>query len=323
MATLNQFICLTSAGNTGVVPCFFDPKNIIGAFLTPKGAEVDVASLQSALVAKTHATSAAARWYPLYDFVATTDATEQKTIQTFPTGAKKVVREGYNDWTFQFVEGGLSLLSRIRKQNGSNWDFIFVDAGDPTRGQALIGIVGSTATKLKAIPSDGMFFWGNPWKANDGSKITEYTAQFGFKSLYVNNVDLIRVAVATFDLPTTVKGLQDVVLTNPSATTAGLFRVALNMQATQGNLGDTYATELSVAGAWLMTNTATGAAITITGVTYSTTGGYFILTANTGDTDYPTPPATVTINLNTPSALQAIGVDGYESTGTIAVATVA
>lgn len=323
MATINEFICLTSAGNTGVVPCFFDPKNIIGAFLTPKGAEVDVASLQANLIAKTHAASASARWYPIYDFETTTDNTEQKVIQTQPTGQKHVVREGFNDWSFDFVQGGLSLLSRIRKQNGSNWDFIFVDAGDPTRGQALIGTVGSTSTKLKAIPSDGMFFWGNPWKLNDGSKITQYQVQFGFKSVYVNDASLVRVAVASFDLPTTVKGLQDVVLSNPSATTAGLFNVKLLLDATQGNLGDLYSTELAATGMWVATNTATGAAITISGVTYNTTGKYFVVALSVADPDYPTPPATVTINLAAPAVLQAAGVDGYESTGAIAIASVA
>lgn len=316
MATINSFQCLADAGNTGVVPCFLDVKNIVGAILAPKGSEIDVTSLQTNLIAKTHFVTKAGRYYPIYDFETTTDATEQKVVQNQPTGQKHVVREGFNDWSFAFVDGGLSLSKQIRKFNGSNWDFYFIDAQG-----VIYGIAGSTSDMLKAIPSDGGFFWCNPYKLNDGSKITEYSVQFVFKTTYAN--DLLVGVQADFDFPTTVKGLQNVTLSNPSATTAGLFRVKAVRTDTQGNLGDEFATELAVTSAWVIKNAATGAIVTTLSATYDVAGGYFIVGATTGDTDYPTPPAPVTINLGAPAVLQGLGVDGYESTGAISIATVA
>lgn len=320
MATLNTLACANDVGNTGVGGCFYDPKNMIGAFLVPKGSEVDIASLQASLIAKTHHVSPSQRWYPVYGFETTTDSTEEKTVQTMPTGQKHVVREGYNDWKFQIVDGGLSLSLELRKFNGSNWDFIFIDGGDPSRGQALIGIVGSTSTKIKGIPSDGGFFWAAPFKLNDGSKITEYSVQYVFKSTYLNTKGLTAFVVTGFDLPTVVKGLQNVVLTGSAAVTKGTYYVTAKTEATGNDLGELYSTELASASMWSAKNATTGAVITISGVTYDADNGRFVLVLSTADTDYPT-SGDINFNLVAPATLQAAGVDGYESTGVLAIAS--
>ena len=90
MATLNTLACANDVGNTGVGGCFYDPKNMIGAFLVPKGSEVDIASLQASLIAKTHHVSPSQRWYPVYGFETTTDSTEEKTVQTMPTNITSI-----------------------------------------------------------------------------------------------------------------------------------------------------------------------------------------------------------------------------------------
>lgn len=310
MAELNKLTDSTTICNTGVGGLFFDPKIIIGVFLCPKKYELDVTALQTNLIAATHATSKKARIYPIYDLVTPKDSTEQKVVQNFNTGAKKVVREGYNDWMFQFVQGGLTLLQEIRKFNGSLYDFIFLD----DKGR-LMGIKGSAANKLRAVPSDGGFFWAEPWKSNDGSKVAEYLIQTVFKSIYLT--DLIVFVETDFDVPTTINGLQDVVLTAETGGTPGTYKVTAKTKVGE-NLAELYPTVLNNAANWLIKNFQTNGAIADTTLTIGTNSNgeaCFVFELDTADTDYPTAGQFLTFDLNTPVTLQAAGVDGYESTG--------
>lgn len=316
MATIDKLDCLNTSGNTGVGSCFFDPKNIVGAILAPKGYEFDVTTPQATLIAATHNASPSNRLYPLWDFETTTDSSEDKTIQTMGTGAKHVVREGFNDWKFQYVSGGLSLLLEARLFNGPSWDFYFVDADNN-----IIGVAGSSETKLKAIPSTGGFFWAAPWKLNDASKITEYMLQFVFNTRYANTKGLTKFVAAGFDVPSIIKGLQNVVLTGAAASTPGSYNITALTEATQTNMGDIYPTELAAAGMWVAKNFTTGVAIPIDAVTYDNDNNVFVVALDTTDTNYPTTGDFLTINLAAPTVLQAAGIDGYESTGAVKIAS--
>lgn len=305
MATLNARTCITGNGNTGIQPCFLDPKFFQGAFLTPKGDEIDVTSLNTALSAKVYNANKAARWYPLYDFEAPKTSTEAKTVQTMATGQKHVVREGFNDWQFQYVQGGLSLHKILRMFNGSNYDFVFIDNDTNPN---LLGTVGSSATKLRAIPSDGGFFWADPWNPNDGSKISEFMAQFVYASKYVN--DLPATVQCSFDFPTTFPGLIDVNLV-ASATvnaTSGSFNICI-VSPLGVDIGAKYSVPLAAPGAWTAKNTTTGVSITPSGATWvpSTTPGvpgYFTVVVPTTAPPYPA-SGTVTFSLVDPSVLTA------------------
>lgn len=314
MATINALDCITTAGNTGVAYCPFDPSNIIGALLAPKGYEFDVTTPQATLIAATHNASRGSRLFPLYDFENLTDGTEAKTVQTMQTGQKHVVREGFNDWKFQFVAGGLSLLLQTRLFNGANWDYYFIDGNG-----VILGIVGSTATKIKAIPSTGGFFWAEPWKANDGSKITEYMLHFCFNVKYLNTKSLFRFLSTGIDMPSLVYGLQDLNLSTTVNATSGSYNVTILTDATAANMGDINSAGIAVIGNWVASNTQTGAAITILTVTYNATTKLFVVALDKTDTDYPTPGTgiKVTLNLAAPAVLQAAGVDGYESTAAV------
>lgn len=127
MATLNAIACASNTGNTGIQQCFLDFKFIQGAILAPKGYQFDVTALQTNLASGLYNSSRAARLYPIYDFEAPKDGSETKVVQSMSTGQKHVVREGYNQWGFQYVQGGLSLHKNLRLFNGSNWDFFFID----------------------------------------------------------------------------------------------------------------------------------------------------------------------------------------------------
>lgn len=310
MAELNKLTDLTTIGNTGVGGLFFDPKIIVGAFLCPKGYEIDVVDLQTNLIAATHNASKKARIYPIYDFLSPKDSTEEKIIQQFNTGAKKPVREGFNDWGFQYVQGGLSLLQELRNFNGSLYDFIFLDSEN-----RLIGIQGSAVTKLRAVPSDGGFFWANPWKSNDGTKVAEYMLQFVFHVRYLN--DLVAFVETGFDVQSTIYGLQDVILKVETGGVAGTYKVTAKTKVGE-NLAEKYPTILNNINKWICKEVSTGNGIAMTGVTIGQNAAgedCFVIVADTADPDYPGAGEKISFDLVAPATLQTAGVDGYETTG--------
>lgn len=312
MASLNTLTCQLNSGNTGIGACYLNFKFIVGAIIAPKGYEFDVTTPQSTLSAAALNATKSLRVYPLYDFEAITDASEPKTIQTLGNGSKAVVREGFNDWTFQFRKGGLSLTNNLRKFNGDAWDFYFVDSDNK-----IMGIAGSTSTKLKAIPTTGGFIWTGPWKPNDGSKVTEYMIQFLFNQKY--SMDLVNYVEAGFDVPSLLYGLQDVVVTAVTGGTTGHYNVTAKTGSIGANLGDLYPVLLASPSMWSVVNSTTNAAVTITGVVYDAVNKVFQLTLDTSDTDW-TGATSVIINLVAPATLDAAGVTGLESTGGFTIA---
>lgn len=307
MANINEINCTDLAGNTGLNACVVDVKNIVGVLIAPRGFEFDTTNLQATLRAATLNASKVLRLYPLWDFETTKDQSEDKVVQTLGTGSKQVVREGFNDWSFQFVSGGLLLSQQLRKFNGKAWDVFFVDA------QGLIlGIAGSTATKMKAIPlgASGGYIWTAPFKLNDASKIAEYMIQFVFNQKYVN--DFVKFVKADFDLPSTLFGLQNIDITELASTTPGTYNIQLKNDI-GSNLGDQYATELADPLLWSVKNSLTGAVISVTGVTYDAVGKKFVIVVTTTSPPYPAALGKIDISLVDPTALDTAGVSGYEA----------
>jgi hypothetical protein len=326
MATLGAISCLSNVGNTGVPQCFCDPKFITGAMLVPKGSTFTTTSLgafQTALSTSLYVTSKTGRTFPIYNFETPKFATEQKVVQQMSTGQKHVVREGFNDWSFQYTNGGLSLLKNLRLFNGPNWDFLFID-NDPL-GAKIFGITGAAANTLRAIPSDGGFFWANPWTPNDGSKVTEYDLQFAFNTKYANDIVNFVQMPSTFDFPTSMPALNDVVVT-ASATVNGTpksFNICL-ISPLGTDIASLYPAAFAVGSMWAQcTVVATGLPLTVSTATFvSAAGGapaYFTILM--AATNYPTPPAPVFVNISIPTTLVAAGVY-FESTGALSIASV-
>lgn len=310
MSLLNSLNCIADAGNTGIGACSLDFKKITGAILTPKGYTIaaadlaDSATLMAKLQADTLATNKAARIYPISGFVNAEDNSSGLQKQTFGYGDEAPVRDGINNWTYQFVKGGLTLLKKLRLFNKSTaYDFLFID--DENK---ILGTASADGTGLKAIPS--MYFWAHQWKANTGQAVAEYKLEFAFLPQYVN--EYVASADAGFDFSTNIIGLQDVTVTGVVSAIAGTYGISAVAGGT--NLGDLYDTELAAAAAFVATNFATGSAITITGVTYNSTTKVFAVALDVADPDYPA-SGFVNINLASPSALAALGVNGFESLG--------
>lgn len=315
MAELNQIVCASRVSNTGFGSCFLDMEQIVGAFIVPNGYKltaVELQTLQATLVADTKVASKLARVYPLGGFVAVTSNTEDKTLQTFAYGGKKVVREGDYDWTFQYTEGGLCLHKALRSFNSNaGWSVLFYDSNF-----TLFGTTGADAGALYAIPAKVL--WANPWTPNDGSNTAVYSIQFVFEPRYINE-DLAYVAADSSI--SEISGLQDAQIQLVSWVEAtGVAQVKI-VSACGTNLYDVYATELAAAGVYTAANKATGGAIAISSVAGVSATKAFNVTVDTADSDFPSGTQGVLLNLAATSVLDAAGIVGYESAGAITLPT--
>lgn len=324
MSDLSEIECLDDAQETGVDPCAFDPKMIVGIILTPKRWQISLTAIQGGdetvlefLQAAILNDNKALRIRPINNFEGITDSSEDLVVQTLPYGGKHVAREGMLSWKLQYVTGGLSLHKKLRSFNGNKYDFLLVDSANQ-----IIGMTGKDNTGnavLQAIPTDGGYFWSAPWKAADGSKVTEYGVSLVFAPKYVNDFVEFYAFGSGFDLPSLLQGIETVTLTSPGANvTSGSYNVVGKTVDSKTNIASLYPTQLAVPGAWVAQNGTTGAAITITGVTLNAVLGGpgvpgFTLALDKTDPDYPT-SGDVLISMVGPTELAVLDVVNIEST---------
>jgi hypothetical protein len=317
MAELNNLACASNVANVGFGTCYLDLKQIVGAIIVPNGYEltsIELASLQASLVADSKAANKLSRIYPIHKIVGVTANTEEKTVQTFSTGAKAVVREGKYDWTFQFVEGGLCLSNALRSFNSNGaWSILFYD-----EKYVLFGRKGSTAGSLYGIPTN--YLWAQPFTPNDGSNTAIYAVNVVFNPEYINEQLGYVQATSTIE---DVKGLQDVNITvNSWVEATGVGNVTV-MTDCGTNLGEVYPTELVDADVWIANNASTGAAITVSTRAYVSSTKTFNITVDTADSDFPTGTQGVLLNVAANSVLEANGIVGFESSGAVTLPTTA
>ena len=314
-----------AAGNSKASAIYFDVKNIIGAILAPKGFQIanadlaTVAAVIAALQSGINNASKSARLFPIFGFEQISDNSEDIQVQTTSIGSRHVVREGYNDWKYEFFTGGLSLLASLRKFNkqSTGHDFFFIDADGRLIGMKATDSSGNTI--LQAIPCDGGFFWAHPFKMNDGSKLAQYMLQFVFAPKYVNEL-VNYVDLSAYDLPTTLIGQEDVNLSGVANATSGSYDV-VPQTPTGIYLAANYPTSLALAAAWSAVNPA-GAVIPVLSATVGTDGKTVTVALDKTSPNYPaTAGFKVSINLVAPAALAALATPmiGFESTGVVSI----
>lgn len=329
MGAINLINCISGVANTGVVPCFLDFKFPQGMIITPKGATLDVTAnsgnLLTTLSTNFYNASKSARWYPWYNILDVKDNSEKKRVQTFPSGGSTVVLELFNNWMFQWFEGGLNMLQALRTFNGSNWDFMLID-NDPT-GSKMMGIKGSTSNIIQAIPTDGGRIWTDPWILNNAQKITEYNTEVDFNQKYATDQAAMVQFASTFNFSTQLRGLQNANLSSPGANaTPGNFNVNVKSDTSQ-DIAALQGAGLAVAGLWTAINHTSGLSITPSGVayvppigTFGTTGyvyGYYTITLPTTAPPYPS-SGNVDISLAVPATMVAANLY-YETAAPVSI----
>lgn len=302
---LNQIECANNYRNVGFGTCVFDPKLIAGAILFPEDrtfTDAEVADMQATLIAAAKADSKTARAYPIHNFEELTDNTEDPVIQTKGYGKKSVVRDGDYDWTFQFSDGALCLLTALQTFNGAT-PFLFYD-----KKNRLIGT--TKGGKLSTISPQ--FFHAYPWKPATGDAAAQYILRFVFNAEYINQK--LGFADAGFDI-SEVEGLKDLSLVvNSYDENTGVANITVQTLCNSTNIySSAYKTALQSSSLWKPYNKETGEEITVSSVAGVDGSRTFNVTISTGDSDYPTAGGTIVWKLAAPSVLSAADIEGFES----------
>jgi hypothetical protein len=275
MSNLNNPLCATSYGNTGFGDCYLEPEKIVGAFQVPANfqiAEEDIPNLLSLLEDKIHA-AIGTRIFPYHKFITVTDNTEEPTINTTDYGAKIFIRDGYYDWTFRYLIGGVQAHQEFAKNAGSNKYFLFYDSNGALFGYQSGGV-------LKGIPVDQ--FLVLPWRPATGAEAAQYLMRFIIDPVYLNkgNFGFLKKEAFGFNL-FDVQGLQEVELQiidqSDNVATVKVFSKISHV-----DLYGTYKTNLLQTAAWRGFK-SNGSASSITSVTDNATDEAFDVAINAGD----------------------------------------
>jgi hypothetical protein len=296
---LNTLTSTDAYGNTGVQQTYFDPREIIGAILVPKDWKVDSTylgtlgvSLKTNLQADTRKT-VGDRIFPIFSFGGVTDNSTESKYQSFGYGAERKAADGKYTWTFDLLQGGISLIKQLRKFNTSDYDVIFV-----TRDSYMIGTTTGTAGEMKGVTLD--MFDVQPWKISDGTNATglkiKFSMSLGATKELNENISYIKT---DFDIESNVHGCIQVALTDVGTQSITHIFVGAKTNENDVNLYDLYGADLAKAGAWIIKN-ADGSVNTPSGVALYAAGEGFDFTGTFVTS------TTITIQLQTPTALAAL-----------------
>lgn len=312
MEGLNKIFCGSDVKNTGICECFFDPALITGAIFVPLKKVFTEAELADLLIQTTLETAGMAvktdRIFPFGPFEAITDNTEDPTRQTFGYGTVKTVREGKYNWQFQYINGGLNISNALRTFNGltGKYGVIFIESKNTLIGTSKKDVNGNWG--LAPVPMADIY--ARPWRPSDGTNVTNYTIEFSFDPVYINEkIAFKKVSIDSY-LLSEFKGLEDIVLTLVEAVEGETtIEVSAATDCGSTDVFDLYSAELAQAVAWLLKDSA-GAEQTISGVVANADTKTWTITRSEGtnaDGD--------TLELAAPSVLSAapINVVGYES----------
>ncbi len=302
MSIVNIPLCTTALGNTGVPSCYFVPKKIKGIFIVDRSFKIEAANLatealfKAALQAASLATGKG-RIYPVANFEAITDNSEELQKETTGYGFQKIAREGLYDFTFEYSEGGMCLHKQLRKfNNSSSLAVMMIDDENKLFGQIIDGdLYGFTA---------GNFF-AHKVKMNDGSASAKFMINFQLTDPSELN-DRFGIIPCSFDVTGSIKGILDITVSQ-SSVVAGTAKVLLTQVLGGSNLYIDFADLFADTDAWVVKNASTGATVTITSVAKNAAiSGWDISFTGTGG---------FTIQTASAAALAALGIGGSPDSG--------
>lgn len=247
MNQINKPLCATQFGNVGFGDCFIDMDKMVGAIQVTSTfsiTETQIATLQTFLKNLISA-PIGTRIFPYHNFISVADSSEDLSVTTTDYGSKYITKEGFYDWTFRFLKGGIQLHQEIKKNEGINKYFLFYDNSGVLYGYTTGGV-------LMGIPVD--IFHVNPWKVNTGADKAAFNIRFMINPVYMNggNLGYIPTAQLGFNM-FDVKGLQDVSLQliNLVSNVATILAIT---KISNINMHDAYASNLARTTAWQARN---------------------------------------------------------------------
>jgi hypothetical protein len=252
--------CSQIIGNTGITPCPYNPKNIIGIMLVPTGTAwtpTQVGVLQTTINAGLVHNTPTSRYFPISKFEDVEDKSEAAVETTTGYGIKKFVRAGKYGWMFKYSNGGMDLHSEISKFTGQadRYDCWLMDG----KNNCFIG-TSSGANNVKGFSLDTLI--AENIKLNTGGADTEYALTIGLEDSDELNLNWRVVTVpTTVPIATTFAGLKPTRLEIVTDLVASSKTVVVRVWSGATNLYDTYSGQLNAIAVWDIVNNTGGTSI--------------------------------------------------------------
>lgn len=302
MGNLNTPICATiTGGNTGVPTCQIKPGTFVGALLVPKG-HTFTATESVALATEIQAAcrvSGSGRIYPIWRFAAIEDKSSETKENTLGYGGVTLGAEGKPRFIFRYLVGGVFLSNQLRKFNNLVKDVLYFDENFILWGKTVAG-------KLGGYSLD--FVHALPYKPANGTDDAQFNIEFAHAKSSEMNESLGYVKFEE-DPEGLIQGNLDLEVYQ-IAVVAGKATVGLRTVGDKTDIYTAFDDAFAVVGAWVVTDSSDGSAITPSAVAKNATdGGWDISFTHTGAATIQTASATALAVLHIGEAPDS----GYES----------
>lgn len=257
---IQKIKCSNNFGNTGVGDCYLVPDHIVGEIIVPSSFALeddDEKTILEQLQEAAEEDNPRKRIYPIHNFEEVEDNSEDETVNTFGYGGRSITKDGFYDWRFRFVKGGLCLSNQLRRYNKQSVSVILIDANGVLFGQLVDG-------KLKGIPLE--LFYIPKWKISDGdSDGTGFYVQNVMNPIYLNErIGFVDTQSLGF-IPSEIKGLQTITFKNAGSDTSKIVVEPLAGCGSE-NLTEIFDDELEDSDLWELIDGSNGSDIDITSV---------------------------------------------------------
>lgn len=309
-------LCGSIGGNTGGIPCAVSPESALnfaiwGGKLTPEQYATS-AGIKTKLVADSKLTKLSSDKLFLLPLRLGVESKKEANVeQSFSNGLKVVAREGLPGYRFSF-KTSQQQNAQLRKFNNQEVSLLVQDKklnvwGTVDENNNFIG--------RRAI----LFFEGLDHPGDDT------VAGIGYVTVMfldpIENYDTLYFVAAGFNFQTNLKKLFEVQLFEKAAASSNVLKVSGKIEtanpAAPIDIYSDYSTTLFNTGSlWKATNVQTGGSFTITGIA-SNAGGYGALTLDSTAFAALSSGDKILIENTSPTALDAAGAAGIETTGFI------
>jgi hypothetical protein len=272
--------CLTTWGNTGTSNCAYGLDQLTGVFITKrsKGYDMstyaDFAAFYAALQEDAIAALPVDRLYPIHYIADVTSNTGEPPTLESANGMIADIGMSQIRWTVNMKEFGLKALTNLSKYTKNKdvavWPiYMGGDANDNI--QTRKGLDG------KNYGFDALVYTGQPVPNSGSTKaFQQFMIAFEDKDAFLSDKIEFISTPAGYKLRSLVHGVHDLKLKLNTASTSAIT-VAVVDAASGAIMGDTYESALEQKEAWALNLVSTGAAVTITSVTWNAITKLFTL----------------------------------------------
>lgn len=309
-------LCGAIGGNTGGIPCAVSPHSglsiaIWGGKLTPE--QYSTANgIKTKLVADSKLTKLSSDKLFLLPLRLGVESKKEANVeQTFSNGTKIVAREGLPGYRFSF-KTSQQQNAQLRKFNNQEVSILVQDKN--------LNVWGTADENLNFIGRRAILFFEGLDHPGD-----DVVAGIGYVTVMfldpIENYDTLYFVSPGFNFQTNLKKLFEVQLFQKAVAVSNALKISgkietANPAAPIDIYADYSTTLFNTASVWKATNVATGGVIDITSIAPNS-AGYGVLTLDSTDFGALNSGDKVLIENTSPTALDAAGAAGIETTGFI------